>query len=108
MMASTAWWIALVGSAIATYASRAFFLVPEGTRPPARLEPALRLVGPAVLAALTIPAILRAPGTGTLDASRVLAGAVAFAVAYRTKSIFGTILVGFTVLFGVDALRGLM
>lgn len=97
-MTPTAFWIALIGGAIVTYLARALFLVPDATSPPKRLEPALRLVGPAVLAALAIPAILRAPGTGGLDAARVLAGAVAFGVAWWSRSVIWTIASGFAAL----------
>ncbi|HVL47113.1 MAG TPA: AzlD domain-containing protein [Candidatus Thermoplasmatota archaeon] len=96
-------WIVLVGAAVATYAARAVFLVPDATKPPARFEPALRLVGPAVLAALAIPAILRAPGTGSLDLARVVSGAIAFGVAWRTKSVAWTIVAGFAALVAASA-----
>lgn len=99
-------WLAVAGAAVVTYAWRALFLVPERTRPPVKLEPALRLVGPAVLAALAVPAILRAPDTGGLDAGRVLAGVLAFAVAWRTRSVLWTIVAGFTVLVLVGMLTG--
>lgn len=103
---STAFWLVLVGAALATYAARALFLVPRATQPPRRLEPALRLVGPAVLAALAIPAILRAPGTASLDIVRVAAGAVAFGVAWWTRSVLWTIAAGFAVLLALTWLVG--
>ncbi len=97
-MTPPGFWVVLIGAALVTYACRALFLVPDSTRPPSRLEPALRLVGPAVLAALAIPAIMRAPGTGGFDAARVIAGAIAFGVAWKTRSVLWTIAAGFAVL----------
>jgi branched-subunit amino acid transport protein len=73
-----------------------------------RLTPAvrrvLRHVPPAVLAALVAPAFLRHSGSVDLWDGRVLAGVVAGWVAWRFRSILGTIVVGMAVLVVADLL----
>ena len=53
--------LVLIAIALGTYAFRAAFVVANRKSPPAPLSNALPLVGPAVLAAMTVPALL-APG----------------------------------------------
>jgi len=67
---------------------------------PPLLEDALIYVPPAVMAALVFPALLTLDGTvqGLLNL-RVLAGALAAVVAWRTGSMLATIVVGMAVLW---------
>jgi branched-subunit amino acid transport protein len=52
----------LAAIGLGTYAMRAVFLVTAGVDPPARLARLLPHVGPAVLAAITLPALLAPRG----------------------------------------------
>lgn len=90
-----AWWaIVLVGAG--TFAVRASFLVlaeKVAAVPPAAQD-ALRMVPAAALAALVAPALLRPDGQWDPVGPRALAGLVALAVAWRTRSPSATIVVG--------------
>lgn len=90
-------WLILIGGLLVTYATRLSFIVLiPFERMPARIQRSLRLVPSAVLAALITPELLR-PG-GTFDLSfgnaRLLAGALAWLVAWRTRSAWLTIATG--------------
>lgn len=65
---------------------------------------ALRHVPPAVLAALVAPALVRHSGTIDVLDARVLAGLVGGLVAWRTRSILGTVVAGMAVLLLVRLL----
>ena len=100
-------WIVLSVVGLGTYLVRASFLavadrvagVPERWRTP------LRLIPPAVLAALVAPALLRPEGLLVIG-PRAFAGAVALAVAVWTRSVLATILVGLVAVVGFEALLG--
>lgn len=78
--------IALV--AVGTYLLRASLLAFVGPRQlPERLEQALPLVGPAVMAALVVPAVLAPSGTLVLIGLRPAAAIVGAFVAWRWRSI---------------------
>ena len=99
-------WLIIAMSA-GTFALRySFFLLYERIRITEFQKRALRLVPPSVLAALTLPAVLR--GSAGLDISignpRLIAAAVAVIVAYKTKNILATIIVGMLTLFLFQAL----
>ena len=80
-------------------------LVPHERLPPL-LRRGLTYVAPAVLAAIILPELTR-PG-GTLDLSsgnhRLIAGTLATLVAWRSKNIWLTILVGMVALWVLSAL----
>ena len=95
-------WVILIGGMLVTYATRLSFIAllpPE--RMPALFRRGLRYVPPAVLAALISPELF-SPG-GTLDLSlgneRLLAGSLAFLVAWRTRSTWLTITAGMLALW---------
>ena len=69
----------LVVIGVGTYAMRAVFLVTAGSRPPRLLARALPHVGPAVLAAIILPALL-APG-GRVSVGETLPAVLAAATA---------------------------
>lgn len=100
-------WLVILAVGVFTFATRLSFILLFGrySVPPA-LQRALRYVPPAALTAITFDAML-APN-GTLDFSfgnfRLLAGLLAIIVAWRTKNIFLTILVGMAVLLLLQAL----
>ncbi len=58
--------LAIVLGGVATYITRALFLVTKKVRPPKRALPYLPLVGPAVLGAIAVPGILAPRGAVTL------------------------------------------
>ena len=61
---------------------------------PPRVAQVLRMIPPASLAALVTPALLRPHGSFGLLSPELLAGVLAVAVAWRTKNLFATIVVG--------------
>jgi branched-subunit amino acid transport protein len=81
--------LTLVAIGVGTYLMRAAFLVTAGHRPPATVARALPHVGPAVLAAITIPALLAPHGTVSLveTAPALLAAGVAWIAWRRTTSL---------------------
>ena len=90
-------WLTLAGMALVTYALRASFLVlPPGVETPAFLRRALRYVPAAVLTAIWAPELLLAGGEFAISPGneRLLAGAVAIAVAWRWRMTFVTIAAG--------------
>jgi branched chain amino acid efflux pump len=76
--------LTLVVIGLGTYAMRAVFLVTVRHRPPAPVARLLPYVGPAVLAAITLPALVAPRGTVSLTetAPALLAATVAW-VAWR-------------------------
>ncbi len=61
---------------------------------PPRTQAVLRMIPPATLAALVAPALLLPEGTFTPLGPQALAGLVALAVAWRTRNLLATIIVG--------------
>ena len=94
-------WVTLAGMALVTYALRAsFLLLPPQVETPPLLRRALRYVPAAVLTAIWAPELLVAGGELAISSGneRLLAGAVAIAVAWRWRLTFVTILAGLAVL----------
>ena len=94
-------WIVMVAGGLATYILRLSFIfilghveLGEGPRR------ALRFVAPAVLSAIVLPDLMLRAGEINVGLGnyRLLAGGVAVAVAWRTKSILATLIAGFLVL----------
>jgi branched-subunit amino acid transport protein len=81
--------LVLVVIGLGTYAMRAAFLVTARTQPPAPIARMLPHVGPAVLAAITLPALLAPRGSVTLvdTVPALLAAAVAVLLWRRTRSL---------------------
>lgn len=108
MSLTTTTWIVIVVAGIATYGIRSSFLlfadrfqdVGEGTREVLRMIPA------AALAALVAPALLRVDGQVQLLGPRPFAGLIALVVAYLTRSILWTILVGILAVVGLEFVLG--
>ena len=100
-------WIVVVLAGIATFAMRFSFIALFGKfEVPPQAERALKYVAPAVLAAITLPAIL-APG-GTFDPFNafVPAAIVGGLAAWRTRSIGAAIVVGLPALWLLQWLVG--
>lgn len=87
----------LLGMMIVTYFPRLLpILFLSGKTLPPLFVAWLRLVPPAVLAAMLFPSLLIHKGKITFEMSNLYfwAGVVSFFVAWKTKSLFATVLVG--------------
>jgi branched-subunit amino acid transport protein len=99
--------LAIMGMGIITYAIRvSLLLLPERVELSPRLLRALRYVPAAVLTAIILPELIM-PG-GTVDLSlgneRLLAGAAAVIVAWRTRNVLLTVVAGMIILWLLQAL----
>ncbi len=92
-------WLTIALAGAGTYAIRVvlWLFADRAEQLPDRVRVALRMIPPAALAALVTPPLLR-PG-GALDplSPELLAGLAAFAVAWFTKNVVATLLVGMVV-----------
>jgi branched-subunit amino acid transport protein len=99
-------WTAIVLSGAGTYAMRASFLAFAhrlATVPPA-LARILRQIPPAALAAIVVPALLRHEGHLDLLQPTLLAGLVAAGVAWKTRNVGITVVVGIALLAALQQL----
>ena len=99
-------WTAIVVAGIGTFAMRASFLAfaHRLSEVPPAVQRVLRQIPPAALASLVIPAFVRPDGHLDLLQPRLAAGLLATLVAWRTKNIALTLLVGMATLMLLDAL----
>jgi branched-subunit amino acid transport protein len=99
-------WVAIILSGIGTYAMRASFLVfaHRLADVPPSVQRLLRQIPSAALASIVVPALLRPHGEIDLFQGRFVAGAAAGLVAWRTRNIALTLVVGMGVLMLIDAL----
>lgn len=98
-------WLAIVASGVGTYVMRVSFLAFAhrlGVLPPATTR-ILRQIPPAALAAIVLPALVRPDGHFDLVQPRLLAGAFAALVAWRTRNVGLTLAVGIAILIGLQA-----
>ncbi len=97
MEGSTAIWATVVLAGIGTYAIRSSFMViaHRFTNLPPTAVRLLRMIPPAALAALTVPAVLRPDGEIDLTNPRFAAAVLAGVAGYFTKSALVTFGVGF-------------
>lgn len=98
-------WLIVVLVGIGTYLTRLSFVGILGDREiPAFVERPLRLVAPAVIAAIAIPEVVAPDGEVfiSFDNLRLLAGVVALGVAWKTRSIGWTIGLGMASLWLLD------
>lgn len=95
-------WALIIGMGVVTYALRLSMIVLLGRvqLPPAVLR-ALRYVPAAVFSALIAPALVRPAGPPWISAANpyLLAGILAAVVAWRSKSMVLTIVLGMTALW---------
>jgi branched chain amino acid efflux pump len=94
-------WITMLAAGLITYAYRLSFIQLFSRREvPEFLQRALRLVPPAVLTAIIFPELLMHDGSVNISLNnfRLLAGIIAILVAWRTKNVGLTILVGMAAL----------
>jgi branched-subunit amino acid transport protein len=92
-------WVAILLAGAGTYAMRASFRL---ARVPPNVERLLRQIPPAALASLVVPALLRPHGELDLFSPRLLAGVVAAVVAWRTRNVAATLVVGMGILVLLD------
>ena len=98
-------WLVMIASGLATHLTRASFIVLLGRRQiPALLLRALRFVPPAVLSAIVFPELLMPSGVLHISPMnvRLLAGLAAIVVAWRTRNIVLTIIVGMLALWALQ------
>lgn len=95
--------LVLVAIGAGTYALRAAFLVSGRTDPPPSIARLLPFVGPAVLAALTVPALAAPSGTISLtETLPTLVAAVVTWILWRRRgslplALFGGLLTGWAI-----------
>ncbi len=94
-------WIVITGMALVTLVPRILpILLLSGRKMPASVERWLSLIAPAILAALLLPELVldrsTSPAVLAFSASNtyLLAAVPAFLVAWKTRSLFGTVVVG--------------
>ncbi|WP_019874119.1 AzlD domain-containing protein [Sporichthya polymorpha] len=89
-------WAAIVLAGIGTFAMRASFLALAHrlSEVPPWAQRILRQIPPAALAALVIPALVRPHGEIDLFQPRLAAGLLAALVAWRTKNVALTLVIG--------------
>ena len=98
-------WVAIVLAGIGTYAMRASFLVfaHRLADVPPLVQRLLRQIPAAALAAIVIPALVRPHDQLDLWQPRLYAGILAAAVAWRTRNIAATLVVGIGMVMLIEA-----
>jgi branched-subunit amino acid transport protein len=102
----SATWVTIVVAGIGTYAMRASFLAFAhrlATVPPP-VQRLLRQIPAAALASIVVPALVRPGGELDLWQPRLAAGVLAGLVAWRTRNVAVTLVVGMGALMLLDAL----
>jgi branched-subunit amino acid transport protein len=101
-------WIIMLAAGLVTYGLRLSFIIVLGKRDiHPNLLRALGYVPPAVLSAIIFPEVLMQNGSLAFTAGnpRLLAGLAAALVAWRTRSVVFTIVVGMLVLLALQAIQ---
>jgi branched-subunit amino acid transport protein len=98
-------WIILIVAGLLTFLTRlSFIALLEKWTPPAWVGRALRFVPPAVLTAILVPELLMRNNHFVPANPRLLAGALAAGVAWRTKNVILTIAIGMAALIMMQSL----
>ncbi len=95
-------WLTMLAAGLATYATRLSFIVwAHRASPPQWVTRPLRLVPAAVLSALVVPAVLAPQDVVQLwpPHPRWLAAPAAIFIAWKTRSVLVTLVVGMSVLW---------
>jgi branched-subunit amino acid transport protein len=89
-------WATILLAGVGTFAMRASFIAAADrlTSIPPWAHRLLRQIPPAALASLVLPALVRPEGELDFTHPRFVAGIVAALVAWRTKSVVATLVVG--------------
>lgn len=102
------WAIMLAAGALTVLIRISFLVIVHHGALPGALRDGLRLVTPAVLAAIILPAVLYTGDAHGFDATpgneRLLAAIVAAAVAWATRNVWATIGLGMAALWALEAL----
>lgn len=101
-------WVVIAVGGLVTYTIRAVFLGFAGrlTAVPPLVREGLRMIPAAALAALVVPAVLRPGGELTLVGARPAAAILAALVAWRTRNVALTIVVGMAAVIVLGLLPG--
>jgi branched-subunit amino acid transport protein len=101
---TTRLWLTIVIAGVGTYLTRLAFLgvAHRMADPPVAVQRVLRMIPPAALAALVVPAFVRPDGHLDLTQPYFVAGVIATAVAFVTKNVLVTLAVGMTVLVALQ------
>ena len=93
-------------SGAGTFAMRASFLAAANrvANVPRGIQRLLRQIPPAALASLVVPALVRPHGSFDLAQGRLAAGVLAGLVAWRTRSVALTLVVGLVALIVIEAI----
>lgn len=100
-------WLIIIAAGVTTYAFRLSFIVLAGQAELPRLvQRALRFVPAAALSAIILPELVLREGAANLSLgnARLLAGLAAMLVAWYTRNVLITIVVGMAALWLVQAL----
>ena len=100
-------WLTIIIAGLLTYATRLSFIYLQGkVSIPDTLKRALRFVPPAVFTAIFLPELLVTEGmlNVSLGNGRLIAGLLAIIVAWRTKNVILTIVVGMLTLWVLQAM----
>jgi branched-subunit amino acid transport protein len=92
-------WVIILGGMLVTYLTRLSFFMIDPERLPVVVRRSLRLVPAAVLAAIITPSWIGDLSEFSWNQPQFLAGCLAAIIAWRTKSTWLTIIVGFAALF---------
>lgn len=99
-------WVTILVAGVGTFAMRASFLAfaHRLAEVPPNVQRLLRQIPPAALASIVVPALLRPQGELDLFQARFVAGVIAALVAWRTRNIALTLVVGVGLVMLIDAL----
>lgn len=99
-------WVAIVLAGVGTFAMRASFVAAAHrlSEVPPWLARILRQIPAAALAAIVLPAIVRPEGTLDLIQPRLFAALFAALVAWRTRNVLATLILGMGALVALEAL----
>jgi branched-subunit amino acid transport protein len=98
-------WIILIAAGLLTFLTRLSFIALLGKwTPPAWISRALRFVPSAVLTAILVPELLMRNNHFVPANPRLVAGALAAGVAWRTKNVILTIAIGMAALLLIEFL----
>jgi branched-subunit amino acid transport protein len=101
------YWLIIIGMGVVTYGIRLSSIVLLGKREfPLLIQRALRFVPPVVLSAIIFPELFQHSGQFDLSLTnaRLIAGVLASIVAWRTKNVLVTIVVGMITLWLLQVL----
>lgn len=102
-------WLTMIAAGLATFATRlSFILLLERMKLPAWFQRSLRFVPLAVLSAIVLPELVYPNGALDLSLrnSQLISGLLAILVAWRTRNVILTILIGMAALFFFQVLIG--